>query len=300
MMSTLRTDGIPRRLLLATDLTARCDRAFARAVELSRLWQAPLAIVHVTEAVAEVDAILLRPPSSWASASAHTARRQRIERYLQADLSDAGIAGEVFVAAGDVATETIRIAAMDGAGMIVTGIAGGGGVLPLLLGRTVDRITHVTRLPALVVKGRVRAPYRKIVVAIDFSETARHMLATTLRFFPHAEIILFHAYDVPHHGFAGDADALRQSYRARAASDLDAFLAPLGKDAVRLPRLVEAGSAAELLQDYVGYVGADLVAIGSHGRSAVFDILLGSTAERILADVACDTLLITDPRAKRG
>ena len=43
----------------------------------------------------------------------------------------------------------------------------------------------------------------------------------------------------------------------------------------------------------------DLVVIGSHGRSAVFDILLGSMAERILVDVPCDTLLIADPRAVR-
>src|SRR3546814_18903815 len=35
----------PRRILMATDLSARCDRALDRAVQLSTQWQVPLQVV---------------------------------------------------------------------------------------------------------------------------------------------------------------------------------------------------------------------------------------------------------------
>ena len=40
----------PRRILLATDLTSRGDRALDRAVQLARLWHSELHIVHVVDA----------------------------------------------------------------------------------------------------------------------------------------------------------------------------------------------------------------------------------------------------------
>ena len=45
----------PRRVMLATDLTPACDRAFDRAVQLAQEWDAELIICHVIE--------FERPPS---------------------------------------------------------------------------------------------------------------------------------------------------------------------------------------------------------------------------------------------
>ncbi|WP_082549885.1 universal stress protein [Mesorhizobium sp. Root157] len=46
-MSKSSRNGFPRRLLLATDLTSACDRAFDRAVQLASAWDADLTICHV-------------------------------------------------------------------------------------------------------------------------------------------------------------------------------------------------------------------------------------------------------------
>lgn len=44
---------LPKKLLLATDLTPTCDRAFDRAIQLASAWQAKLTICHVIESSAE-------------------------------------------------------------------------------------------------------------------------------------------------------------------------------------------------------------------------------------------------------
>ena len=48
---TANAETPPRHLLLATDLSARCDRAQDRALDLARAWKAKLTIVHALDVV---------------------------------------------------------------------------------------------------------------------------------------------------------------------------------------------------------------------------------------------------------
>jgi nucleotide-binding universal stress UspA family protein len=51
------------------------------------------------------------------------------------------------------------------------------------------------------------------------------------------------------------------------------------------------------LRDYVRDKEVDLLVLGTHGRSAFFEIFLGSVAKAIMDDVPCDALVIREPRA---
>ena len=64
--------------------------------------------------------------------------------------------------------------------------------------------------------------------------------------------------------------------------------------------LVEQGDPERLIYEYVRERDVDLVALGSHGRSALFNILIGSVAQRLLASLPCDALIVREPRAKAG
>jgi hypothetical protein len=44
----------PKKILLATDLSCRCDRAMDRAVALATEWQAQLVVLHVLQEPAPV------------------------------------------------------------------------------------------------------------------------------------------------------------------------------------------------------------------------------------------------------
>jgi nucleotide-binding universal stress UspA family protein len=43
------TQGPPKTILLATDLSSRCDRAMDRAAQLASLWGARLVVLNVLE-----------------------------------------------------------------------------------------------------------------------------------------------------------------------------------------------------------------------------------------------------------
>jgi universal stress protein family protein len=58
---------------------------------------------------------------------------------------------------------------------------------------------------------------------------------------------------------------------------------------------IEPGGAAQLVRDYVHDRGADLVVLRTHGRGAVLEALLGSTAKSTLS-LPCDALVVRGPR----
>ena len=48
MTESAQGTSVPKRLLLATDLSARCDRALDRAAQLAEAWQAEIVAVNAT------------------------------------------------------------------------------------------------------------------------------------------------------------------------------------------------------------------------------------------------------------
>ncbi len=68
---------------------------------------------------------------------------------------------------------------------------------------------------------------------------------------------------------------------------------PQGRDRVRDIRLVE-GRPAEVILDEAERVRADLIVMGSHGHSAVGEILLGSTAHRVTQRARVPVLLVRE------
>lgn len=289
--------GPPRSILLATDLSARSDRALDRAALMAKQWRSHLTILHVLENMqSRVD--LADPVPSW--------RRPAdpltiVKRNIIDDLSAIAEASSIRVEEGAVVETIMRVASEDNSDLIVIGVARNELLGELMLGRTVDRLLRRSQVPLLVVKNRPRRPYRHIVVATDFSESSRHALVAAMRFFPEEVLTIFHAYDPPMSGLTVDAGSYRRHYRKVVEQDCDAFLrnTEMPRNDWQRPHvLLEYGLPSHLLHDYVRDNSADLVVVGTHGRSAIFDVLLGSIAKRIINDVPCDILVVREPHAK--
>jgi len=293
------TEGPPRKILLATDLSARCDRALDRAAALAAAWQAELVAVHALERAADLDAAELeRRLPSW--------RRQPdmarvVEEQLRRDMMQVTPNLRAVVEKAEPAALILRVAEAQGCGLIVTGIARDETLGRFGLGATVDRLLKRSRVPLLIVKQRARVSYGNILVATDFSECSRCALRVAAAFFPDRRLGVFHAYDASLAGMTGgDPARLEDDYREEAAREYASFLEAAGIPEARrrdFELLVERGRPGELLHRHVRDRGIDLVVLGSHGRSALFDIFIGSTAKDILASLPCDVLVVREPRA---
>lgn len=288
-----RTTGLPTRLLLCTDLSARCDRALDRAALLARHWDAELIALNVLEPQQAPD-LLLRPQED----ENDTGREQAAYRQLKQDLGQGEVRLHIRIARGDALDAIHATAEQEGCGLIITGLARNETFGRFLLGSTVQRLARKTTPPLLVVRERPHASYRRIVVASDFSNSSRHALLTALRLFPDTPLTLYHAFQVPMSAIADRID-YRQMAREIEGSACAQFLDGCGlttENRARLDISIEHQPLETGLAHYARKQSADLVVLGTHGSSGLTALLLGSAAERLLEWLPCDTLIVREPK----
>lgn len=294
--------GAPRRILLATDLSARGDRALERAVDLSQRTGAELVILHVYE---EFDESSLtygsRVLPTWRRpTNAMNVMKQRIRQALRADVGDAVEKALILIEEGHPPDVIESVAAARHVDLVVTGVAREGpfSSRPVVLGKTVEQLLRKLPLPILVVLNRPRAPYQNVVVATDFSRPSAHALQMALRFFPGQKLFLLHAFDVPYETQVEDAARHAAQLREGRAMELSAFLESVflpPQDRHRLVPILEPGQPRQIVREYAQMHDADLVVLGTQGRGALMEALIGSTAKSILASLPCDALIVRGP-----
>lgn len=302
MNASSSAHGTLRKVLLATDLSARCDRALDRAVAIAANTNAHLVILHVIEEFHESNLTYggdLSP--SWrAPPDAVAITKIRIREGIKADVGDALEQATVLIEQGEPVEVIERVAKSEGIELIVTGIAREGlfASRPVILGRNVEKLLRRMSVPILIVRNRPRATYRHILVTTDCSEPSAHALQVALRFFPLQTLHLLHAFQVPYSSAVPDPHRHAEGFRQAHAMDVAGFLEAMTLPADarrRLVTLVEPGLPERLVHDYVRDRGADLVVLGTRGRGAVLEALLGSTAKSILSSLPCDALVVRAP-----
>jgi nucleotide-binding universal stress UspA family protein len=146
--------------------------------------------------------------------------------------------------------------------------------------------TCVRNLPTdvLIVRDSHRDPFRTVVVGIDFSPACRRALEAA-SLLAHGEgAKLYAAHVVP------DRAGTLARVPTELGPALDAFV---NETTSKYPGLeVQAkvfpysGYRSGVLE-FAALVNADLVAVGTRGRSNLRDVALGSTAEKVLRDSVC-------------
>ena len=294
MLQPSASAAIPRRILLATDLSSRADRAFDRAVQLCSLWRAELHVVHAVDAMppsipfgVDADAYLRARPDPRAEALAQL-RRMLTREQVQA---------RVHIEEGPVPRAILATVEREGCDFVVMGEN-----RDRLLGPIEDALDYVVRsspVSVLAVRDRPYGPYRQLIVGTDFTDESRQALATSARWFPGAQIAFLHAYSMPYSGLVPRESrewADEQLARLRAHLD-DTDLPPEVRATIRLR--VDAGSPSIVLRGHAQELEADLTVIGAHPRGLLFDAVVGSS--RLIIDtIPGDVLIVRAVRGGRG
>ncbi len=139
---------------------------------------------------------------------------------------------------------------------------------------------------------------KRILVAIDFSEHAERALEwageLAKRFGAELELVTS-VFVVPlasgPHSLGVPPDYLRNA-REQAESQLDAIAARLSREGVRACCTVVHEDPSSGLCARAAETRADLIAIGTRGRSGLSHVLLGSVAERTARLAACPVLSV--------
>ncbi len=140
-------------------------------------------------------------------------------------------------------------------------------------------------------------PYRRILVATDFSPPARlaaqraRQVAEAGAEFHLLHVLAHFPQDQPADWVvAEDADP-RRRYLEQARERLRALDEATGLNATRRV-LFSSRSARREIVAYAREIEADLVVLGAHGEAGVLQALFGSTAMGVVHDAPCDVLVV--------
>lgn len=146
--------------------------------------------------------------------------------------------------------------------------------------------------------------FQKILCPIDFSPGSQHAMRVAVRMAAEsgAELVLAHVWRLPPFGFGG-SDPFPAEIHQRMARDRERSLAEATGDAQRLgaKRVTSREVAGVPWEEIVEMLRKDetfdLAVLGTHGRSGVARVLLGSVTEKVVRHAPC-SVFAARPRSE--
>ncbi|MFZ2874029.1 MAG: universal stress protein [Phycisphaerales bacterium] len=293
-------------VLAATDFSPCSLVALREAARIAAWSGARLAAVHVidTAVVIEVEAALSPLQESISTAMVRDA--EQAWAGFAADLPDPGgqpLRLQVFI--NNRLVGILRAARENKADLLVLGAAGDHGA-DVGIGSIARACVRKSMTDVLVVRdsrsGSPGSPFRCIVAAVDFSATSLRALQRAAQYASRDGSMLhvLHVFSAPRYGVHYSsptplAQPHQQQHRDSHQRSLQDFAAPVLNAHPGLRSSLAVFDHAGHRSGIVGFacsVSADLIVLGTRGRTNLRDVLLGSTAERALRDTPCSVLAV--------
>ncbi|MCY1535478.1 Universal stress protein family protein [compost metagenome] len=260
-------------ILIAHDLRDTADIALCRATQLARQHNAKLTILHVLDP----------SQSSQQHDEAHQALDRSLTHYAPPG-SDLRLRGGK---PSEVVLQQLHELDCD---LLVLGAHHQRH--DFFSGTSLDRIARNCPVPLLLVARNDVQPYQRALAAIDFSLCACSALSQGYNLLPAgAELHALHVFE-PDKGTPKQVEAQLQIQQALIDQLLHDEAQNLPAGGPKLSHSVHQGGILRCLQEQLKTRNSELLVLGSHGRSALSQALLGSLAQHFLHKAPCDILVV--------
>jgi len=292
------------RIAIGIDFSEESDTALAHAAMLGRRTRAHLILIHVLPLPAHlVEDSSYDPLFRASTLTTDLTNRQRVDagellQEMAGRCRELGASCEPLLIDDNPSDGLARAAEEVGADLLVLGSHGRSGLKRFLLGSVAERAVRLCRRDALVARGPITAEngYRRVVVGTDFSSHAASALQTALAVAaPDATIEVLHCWQTPILPAGLPIAPLRADIEKNVAESGARLVARVAEHGRKVEFSAIEAPPGDGLTRRAAEVGADLIAVGSHGRRGVKRWLLGSVAEVTIRHAHCAILVARQP-----
>lgn len=193
---------------------------------------------------------------------------------------------------GEPASRIIDIADAHNRELIIMGRRGLSNLERVFVGSVTQRVIGLSHGDVFVVPEGAPIAWKKILVATDGSAFSRAAVHRAIRFALSygGEIEVVSVVDV-HPELYGDAPGLVDDLTAKAKAYAAEAVQTVTDNGISATAHVLEGAPYEVIPELATRVGAQVIVVGSQGRTGMHRLLLGSVAEKIIGFASCPVLV---------
>jgi nucleotide-binding universal stress UspA family protein len=264
-------------LLACTDGSDEGQNAVTQALSLAQACGSKLCVVQVVEIVPEFEAV---------APDLRACLEEEIQRQKAATASQAALQGvqldyRIRHSLSPFAAIIAEVEEIQ-PDLIILGRYGRTGLVRLFMGSVTARLIGLTPVNVLVVPREASLAFRHLLIAADGSEFSRAALTEAIAMAARAKAELF-----------GVAVAREEGEILEAQEIVHQMLTAANQAGVSFQGFSPQGLAADngIIQ-VARETRADLIIVGSHGRTGFQRLLMGSVTERVIGQAPCPVLVV--------
>jgi universal stress protein E len=271
-----------KKILVATDLSSRSDRAVLRAIKMAKEYKAHLTILNIIDE---------DTPKSLLEENKKIVMKE-INLFIKGKTKD--LKFDVVINVGIPHLSILDFIGREQIDLVVLGThrhTKG----ESMIGNVIERVIKSSMKPVLVVVDRPENNYSNILAAVDFNVHSKKSLKLAFDFFKDSKFTLLHSYYMPFTGITGVSNlSLEQELKDNISGDIDELVREVykGKKQQNIVKKIVKGSVFEVIKEEMIHLKPELLVLGTHGRSGIAKAFSLNITENILLDPNCDTLVV--------
>jgi nucleotide-binding universal stress UspA family protein len=280
MTEELSPVGRFETILLATDGSEFSAAAETTALELARRCGARLLVTRVVLTNPEYEALV---PDRVQKAEIEA--QKQIDKVAE-EAKAAGVRAETVLRQGsDPYHEVVRVANEKHADVVVIGRRSRSDLARLMVGDSTAKVIGLASCSVLVAPRDTRMPENGVLVATDGSRLGDAAAYSAVR--------LVSQCNLPLTAVSVVREDSTSEERSEAQAAVERVRKAAAKEHVKVDAMLQEGRRPETaILEAAKDSGADMIVVGSHGRTGLSRLMMGSVSERVIGNALCPVLVV--------
>ncbi len=194
---------------------------------------------------------------------------------------------------GEPYERIIDLAQAENCDLIVMGRRGLRRLERVLVGSVTARVIGYSPIDVLVIPRDTTVGFKKVLIATDGSKFSKAAEKKAIDFAKSygGELTIISVVDVPPEFYAESPNTVDELVN-KAKSYVEAVKKEAESSGVKAETIVKEGESFWVITETAKDIGADLIVMGSYGRTGLKRLLMGSVTEKVIGYAPCPVLVV--------